>query len=109
MEERILGARIRIEQTYDIAAFVAANVMNSLAKYDGGPMTAPRLLGRALVPMDPRLDESERAAWDDDDDQADAIEAARSQAAELEAHGLVRRGRLSPEELAAAQAGAHVH
>lgn len=54
IEQHITGGILRLGQAWDLAAFVAASIMNSFSSFGGAPMTARRLLGRAPIPLDPR-------------------------------------------------------
>jgi hypothetical protein len=61
------------------------------------------LLGRPMLPIDPRDEESDPD--DEGADEADMLEDARETAEVLEGDGLVRRGRYTSEQLAAMHRG----
>lgn len=101
-EERVSGECRRWQLFYDLAAWHAAPIVGSSEKYhrDNPPPKVEDLLGRPMLPQDPR---DELVDHDDDEDVDESQDTG--EAASVDEETGTRRGRYTAAQMAAMNRG----
>ena len=104
-EDRVAGILRGWQLRYDLAGWQAEKVIahNGQWMAPNRPPTIEDLLGRPMLSIDPRDEDLDPD--DGEADEAEMLEDVRETAEVLEGDGLVRRGRYTPEQMAAMNRG----
>lgn len=109
-EEKVAGKLRQWQLLYDLGAWHAVHVMAAAGEWDTThrPPDIEDLLGRPMLALDPRDDEDQdedQAEELDEAEEHDRLEDARETAELMVSAGMARRGRYTPEQMAAMNRG----